>query len=208
MNANWAEENLNTIRNLMEQASVYRRALAPVAIVVGTLGLGAAGLAHAVDLIKPDHFAGYWLGVALVSALAALLLIRWQALRGREDFWSPPTRRVAQAMVPLLTAGLGLGLLEMMSTPDDRDSIRLIALWMILYGGALHAAGFFMKRGLKLMGWGFVIIGSLCLCFHEMRQVPWLNGNHGHLLMGCTFGANNLVYGLYLKLTSEPLVTE
>jgi hypothetical protein len=65
-----------------------------------------------------------------------------------------------------------------------------------------------MKRGLKLMGWGFVIIGSLCLFFHEMRQVPWLNGNHAHLLMGCTFGANNLVYGLYLKLTSEPLVTE
>ena len=208
VNANWAEENLNTIRCLMEQASVYRRAMAPVAIVIGTLGLGAAGLAQAIDLIEPDYFAGYWLGVALVSALAALLLIRWQALRGREDFWSPPTRRVAQAMVPLLTAGLGLGLLEMMSAPDDRDSIRLIALWMILYGGALHAAGFFMKRGLTLVGWIFVIIGSLCLFFHELEQTPWLNGNHAHLLMGWAFGANNLMYGLYLKLTSEPLDAE
>ena len=45
VNANWAEENLNTIRCLMEQASVYRRAMAPVAIVVGLIGLAATVLA-------------------------------------------------------------------------------------------------------------------------------------------------------------------
>jgi hypothetical protein len=33
----------------MEQASVYRRAMAPVAIVVGLIGLAAAGLAQTVD---------------------------------------------------------------------------------------------------------------------------------------------------------------
>ncbi|HJN88848.1 MAG TPA: hypothetical protein QGG93_00850, partial [Verrucomicrobiota bacterium] len=64
MSANWAEENLKTIRTLMEQASVYRRAMAPVAIIVGSLGLAAAGLAQAVDWTGPERFAGYWLGVA------------------------------------------------------------------------------------------------------------------------------------------------
>jgi len=115
---------------------------------------------------------------------------------------------VGQAMIPLLTAGLGLGLLEILNQPDARDSIRLTALWIILYGGALHAAGFFMRRGIRLLGWIFVIIGSLCLCFHELEQTPWLNGKHAHLLMGWAFGANNLMYGLYLKLTSEPLDAE
>ncbi len=192
----------------MEQASVYRRAMAPVAIVVGLIGLAATGLAQTVDWAGPNRFAGYWLGVAFVAAMVALLLIRQQALNSKEDFWSPPTRHVAQAMIPLLTAGLGLGLLEILNQPDARDSIRLTALWIILYGGALHAAGFFMRRGIRLLGWIFVIIGSLCLCFHELEQTPWLNGKHAHLLMGWAFGANNLMYGLYLKLTSEPLDAE
>ena len=192
----------------MEQASVYRRAMAPVAIVVGLIGLAATGLAQTVDWAGPGRFAGYWLGVAFVAAMVAPLLIRQQALSSKEDFWSPPTRHVAQALIPLLTAGLGLGLLEILNQPDARDSIRLTALWIILYGGALHAAGFFMRRGIRLLGWIFVIIGSLCLCFHELEQTPWLNGKHAHLLMGWAFGANNLMYGLYLKLTSEPLDSE
>lgn len=192
----------------MEQASVYRRAMAPVAIVVGLIGLAATGLAQTVDWAGPGRFAGYWLGVAFVAAMVALLLIRQQALNSKEDFWSPPTRHVAQAMIPLLTAGLGLGLLEILNQPDARDSIRLTALWIILYGGALHAAGFFMRRGIRLLGWIFVIIGSLCLCFYELEQTPWLNEKHAHLLMGWAFGANNLMYGLYLKLTSEPLDAE
>jgi len=211
VSANWAEENLKTIRTLMEQASVYRRAMAPVAIIVGSLGLAAAGLAQAVDWTGPERFAGYWLGVAMMSTMAALLLIRRQALKSKEEFWSPPTRRVAQAMAPLLVTGLGLGLLEILRAPGERDSIQLVALWMVLYGGALHAAGFFMRRGLKLMGWIFVVIGSLSLFFHELDKLglmSWISGDHAHLLMGWAFGANNLIYGLYLKLTTEPLDTE
>jgi len=65
VNAYWAEENLNTIRCLMEQASVYRRAMAPVAIVVGLIGLAAAGLAQTVDWAGPGRFAGGWSVVAM-----------------------------------------------------------------------------------------------------------------------------------------------
>ena len=62
MNDKWAEDNLKTIRCLMEQASVYRRAMAPLAIIVGIFGITAAGLAEAVDWVGPDYFAGYWIG--------------------------------------------------------------------------------------------------------------------------------------------------
>lgn len=208
VNANWAEDNLNTIRCLMEQASVYRRAMAPVAFVVGTLGLVAAGLANAIDRTGPSHFAGYWLVVAVVSAIPALLLIRRQALKSRENFWSPPTRRMAQAMIPLLTAGLALGVLETLNPPDARDSIRLAALWLILYGGALHAAGFFMRRGIKLLGWFYVVVGCLCLILRGTELMPFLNENTAHWFMGIGFGGINVAYGFYLKLTVEPLDTE
>ncbi|MBC8325146.1 MAG: hypothetical protein H8E27_05930 [Verrucomicrobia subdivision 3 bacterium] len=204
MSAQWAEENLNTIRTLMERASVYRRALAPIAIAVGVLGIAAAGLAEAMGWTGKNLFAGYWLGVGAVTVLAALLLVRRQALQADEEFWSPPTRRVAQVMAPLLLAGLGLGVLEILNT-NGRDSVRLIALWMVLYGGALHASGFFMRRGLKLAGWIFVVLGSICLCFHTLGEVVWLDEAHAHWVMGWAFGANHLAYGLYLKLTPEPM---
>ena len=208
VNANWAEENLKTIRNLMEHAALYRRALAPVAITVGVLGLAAAAFAQAVDWTEPNRFAAYWMGVAGVSMLSALLLIRRQALKGGEEFWSPPTRRVAQAMAPMLAVGLGLGVLELLRAPMEGDGIRLAAIWMILYGGALHSAGFFMQRGLRLLGWFFVIIGIICLGISEFWGTSWLVDSQAHWVMGWAFGVNNLAYGLYLKLTAEPLETE
>ena len=208
VNANWAEENLKTIRNLMEHAALYRRALAPVAITVGVLGLAAAAFAQAVDWTEHNRFAAYWMGVAGVSMLSALLLIRRQALKGGEEFWSPPTRRVAQAMAPMLAVGLGLGVLELLRAPMEGDGIRLAAIWMILYGGALHSAGFFMQRGLRLLGWFFVIIGIICLGISEFWETSWLVDSQAHWVMGWAFGVNNLAYGLYLKLTAEPLETE
>ena len=97
----------------MEQASVYRRAMAPLAIIIGIFGLIAAGLAEVFGWVGPDYFAGYWIVIAIFSVSAALLLIRIQALKSNEAFWSPPTRRVVNAMIPLLLAGLGLGILEL-----------------------------------------------------------------------------------------------
>jgi hypothetical protein len=204
MSAHWAEENLNTIRTLMERASVYRRALAPVAIAVGVLGIVAAGLAEGIGWTGKNIFAGYCLGVGIVTILTALLLVRRQALQADEEFWSPPTRRVAQVMGPLLLAGLGLGVLEILNT-GGRDSICLIALWMVLYGGALHAAGFFMQRGLKLVGWIFIISGTISLYLHTMGEVKWLEEANANWVMGWAFGANHLAYGLYLKLTAKPV---
>ena len=209
MSANWAEENLNTIRTLMERASVYRRALAPISIVAGILGILAAGLTQMAGWTGKDHFVVYWMSVAAITGAVVLMLMYRQAIKAGETFWSPPTRRVAQAMLPLLVAGFVLGILEIGDlSATNHDSIRLAALWMILYGGALHSAGFFMRRGLKLLGWIYLILGSLCLLFQESGQIPWLNESRAHLLMGWAFGVNNLAYGLYLRLTSEPLETE
>ena len=202
MSAQWAERNLNTIRTLMERASVYRRALAPVAITVGLLGLAAAGLAAGMCWTGEGRFAGYWLAVAVVVLSAVLLLVRRQALRDKEKIMSPPMHRVVQALAPMLLAGLGLGVLEVLAR-EHRDSIRLIALWMVLHGGALHAAGFFMQRGLRWLGLIFVFLGIFCLCLHELGFVPALKEN-AHWLMGWAFGVNHLVYGLYLKLTAKP----
>ena len=65
-----------------------------------------------------------------------------------------------------------------------------------------------MQRGLRLLGWFFVVIGIICLGISEFWETSWLVDSQAHWVMGWAFGVNNLAYGLYLKLTAEPLETE
>ena len=58
MNPNLAEEHLQTIRLLMERSALYRRALAPIMLAAGILGIivAAIGLRFHVEAAKA--FAG------------------------------------------------------------------------------------------------------------------------------------------------------
>ena len=38
-------------------------------------------------------------------------------------------------------------------------------MWLLFYGCALHAAGFFMPRGMKWFGWIYIGLACGALCF-------------------------------------------
>src|SRR4051794_24796639 len=105
MDTNWAAEHLQVIRTLMERSAVYRRALAPIMIYNGVLGSLGAIVGLTVEVDKPRPFIIYWVCVALIALAGSYFLVRRQALKAAEPFWSPPTRRVTQAMLPPLAAG-------------------------------------------------------------------------------------------------------
>src|ERR1035438_8551221 len=106
METKWAVENLQTIRTLMERSALYRRALAPIMMVAGAMGI-VGGLTGWLGQIESDRgFVWLWLGTAMVSLAGALFLVRRQALKDSEPFWSPPTRRVGQALLPAFFIGL------------------------------------------------------------------------------------------------------
>ena len=206
MDSRWAGEQLETIRTLMERAAVYRRALGPTALATGALGCVAATAGVALDIGQPRGFGFYWMAVAVAGLAGAILLMRRQALRDREPFWSPPARRVTQALLPALVAGLVAGLVA--ACPAWREPLQmwwLPAVWMLLYGCALHAAGFFMPRGIRLFGWLFVLTGCVMLLVLNTRSygsgMPALV--QAHWLMGATFGGFHLLYGLYLTATAK-----
>jgi hypothetical protein len=143
--------------------------------------------------------------VALLCLAEALLLIRRQAVKAVEPFWSPPTRRVAQAVAPAFMVGLLTALAFSIINTDERDEIlSLVIIWMVLYGLAMHAAGFFMPRGFRLFGWGFIacaLAGLACLMvFDEMANSPFANPN---IVMGVLFGGGHSAYGLYLFFTEK-----
>jgi len=208
MNPKWAEENLQTIRTLMERSALYRRALAPIMTFVGVMGAlgGLAGWCFHID--NCIGFLWLWVGVAAISLIGSLLLIRRQALKDSEQFWSPPTRRVAQALMPAFFTGLVLAVLALIEYSVHIEEsnyvvIQFLAIvWAWLYGCAIHAAGFFMPRGVRYLGWLFIIAGLVAFigmckgldCFIHLSP---------HLLMAVIFGGLHLAYGIYLYFTEK-----
>jgi hypothetical protein len=207
---NWAAEHLQVIRTLMERSAVYRRALAPVMTLTGALGMTAALVGWLARIDSPRGFTIYWLLVSLAAVAGALVLVRREALKEGEPFWSPPTRRVTQALLPPLTAGLILSVMILLESGSTESAllnemalmVRLPAAWIILYGCALHAAGFFMPRGMKMFGWSFVLggCGLFALGVPEGLRPIYL---YAHSMMGLFFGALHLAYGIYLYFTEQ-----
>jgi hypothetical protein len=201
MDADFAAERLQVIRTLMERSAIYRRALAPIMIFVGVLGLGASVLGSILQIDRAVTFTSYWCAVSLIGLFGAYLLARRQALKDREPFWSPPTRRVTQALLPSLFAGAVLGAIFTFALGTQASfSWALPVTWILLYGCAVHAAGFFMPRGFKLLGWLFIMGGtSLSLSSLAVQiQLPYASS---HLIMGVFFGGLHLAYGVYLMAT-------
>ena len=141
----------------------------------------------------------------------SFFLVRRQALKAGEPFWSPPTRRVTQATLPPLAFGLFIGIASFVSYNSVLTYIALGVpiwlpiIWVALYGCAFHAAGFFMPRGMRVFGWACVIgscaIGTLCLFTGFAKSIPDRILANG--VMGFFFGVLHLAYGVYLYFT-EP----
>ncbi|HXP58898.1 MAG TPA: hypothetical protein VN829_00325 [Dongiaceae bacterium] len=212
MESNWAAEHLQAIRTLMERSALYRRALAPVMTANGVLGALAAAIGLMARVEAPRAFLGYWMAVALAAVASSFLLARRQALKDAEPFWSPPTRRVAQALAPSLFFGFVLGLLLAALEPALRPGAGaalglfwLPLVWIALYGCALHAAGFFMPRGMKIFGWALVLASSLLGAIGAFGFLEeWIRPPlFGHSLMGLVFGLAHLAYGIYLYFTER-----
>lgn len=203
MESNWASEHLQVIRTLMERSALYRRALAPIMIVVGSIGVAAAAIPCWVEIKTSRAFALYWMAVSVVAAAAAFLLVRRQALKEAEPFWSLPTRRVSQALLPGFVVGLVTGVL-MATLPSDTPSIAstLAVVWVLAYGCALNAAGFFVQRGIRLLGWIFIVGG--CVGVAAVFYCPsFPKVEAGHYVMGSFFGLLHLAYGIYLYFTEK-----
>ena len=202
MEPNAAAEHLQVIRTLMERSALYRRTLAPIMLYLGAVGTlaGLGGIVIGIDALAA--FYAWWLSAAVLALAGAFFIARRQALRDGEQFWSPPTLRVTEAVAPPLAAGLAMSLALLMVDAAPPRGLFVLAN-ALFYGCAVHAAGFFMPRGMKLFGWIVILlsaVGSAALALLE----PALAGAHlAHAVMGSVFGVLHLAYGAYLYATER-----
>jgi hypothetical protein len=204
MNADSANETLQVIRTLMERSAIYRRALSPIMLFLGVLGLVASVAGAMARIESAVPFGLYWMAISAIGLTGALLLARRQAIKDREAFWSPATKRVAQAALPSLFVGAVIGLIFTFALGNQVSfSWALPVTWILLYGCALHAAGFFTPRGIRLLGWLF-ILGGCSLTMSSLAVNVRLQYVQSHLIMGVFFGGLQLAYGIYLHFTDPP----
>jgi len=202
MESNWAADHLHTIRTLMERSALYRRALAPVMLSAGIIGIAAAVLSRFIDVRSNRAFALYWMAVGIVALVVVFLLVRRQALREKEPFWSPPTRRVTEALVPPFIAGCAAGAFLIVFDEKIYPVAWIVAgVWAVLYGCALNAAGFFTPRGLGLFGRIVVLLG--CGVAFGWFMAPGDANASAHYAMGIVFGVLHVAYGIYLYFTER-----
>src|SRR5687767_1723466 len=137
MDADSANERLQVIRTLMERSAIYRRALAPIMTYLGVLGLLASFIGAFVAVESALRFGLYWMGVSLAGLFGAYILARRQSLKDREPFWSPPTKRVTQALLPSLLVGAVIGMIFTFTLGKQTSfSWALPVSWILLYGCA------------------------------------------------------------------------
>lgn len=194
----------------MERSAVYRRALAPIMIYNGVVGSVAAAVGWWWRIGPPQAFILYWAAMGVIGMAGSFFLVRRQALKDSEPFWSPPTRRVTQAFLPPLAAGCMITIIAFLREPPAVHrpglgpmgvSLWVPVAWVVLYGCAIHAAGFFMPRGMKLFGWAFIVGGCAVLgadLTGGAHPSAWANA-----VMGFFFGGLHLIYGAYLYFTEQ-----
>lgn len=185
----------------MERSALYRRTLAPVMLWAGSLGCVAAlgGLGLGIEALPA--FAAWWLVTAGIAVAGAFVIARRQAVDEGEPFFSPPALRVMQALAPPLASGL---LLSLWLVVDGGDDARrwFVLVNALFYGCAVHAAGFFMPRGMKLFGWLVIAAACLGVLLRPLAGAA-ATARPDHALMGGLFGLAHLGYGVYLYATDK-----
>jgi hypothetical protein len=174
-------------------------------LCVGSVGCAAALGGSALGIDRLRWFCAWWLGAAVVAIAGAFVIARRQAMQDGEPFWSLPALRVTQALVPPLAAGLLFSLALIAFAPADLRWPFVLANAMF-YGCAVHAAGFFMPRGMTLFAWLIIAFAGVLL-FVRPGLVPGMGARLDHALMGGVFGLAHLAYGVYLYVTDPRKTT-
>ena len=202
MEPNAAAEHLQVIRTLMERAALYRRTLAPIMLYLGAVGTlaGLGGLAMGID--DQAGFSAWWLSAAVLAITGAFVIARRQAVREGEPFWSPPTLRVAEAMAPPLAAGAVLSLALVLLDAAPPRGLFVLAN-TLFYGCAVHAAGFFTPRGMKLFAWVVILVSAAGAGGIAVLEPAIAGPRLAHAVMGGVFGVLHLSYGAYLYVTER-----
>ena len=180
-----AMDHLAFIRQTMARAGAFTAISGKGQIVVGVIGLAAAGVAGR------QANAGAWLAVWLAAAVLAVVVasvgIRMKARALGTPILSGPGRRFALGFAPPVVAGAVLTA----ALYGGGESAMLPGVWLLLFGAAVVAGGALSVPPVPVMGGCFMALGVLAL----MAPAAW-----GTWLLGLGFGLLHIGFGILIAV--------
>lgn len=182
-----AMDNLQFIRETMEQAGSFTAVSGWAMVVVGASAFAAAFFASQMRETQGARvWLGVWLGEALLSfAVAGVAMIR-KARRERAPLLTGTGRKMAVSFAPPMFVGAlltlllyRLGLLEL-----------LPGIWLLLYGTGVVTGGAFSVPSVPVMGICFMLLGTLTLLLCPPE--------YANAAMAMGFGGLHIGFGLYI----------
>ena len=178
-----AMDNLRYIRETMERSQSFTAVSGLGGVLMGVIALVATGFARFVP--SPEAWVALWMGAAAVSLAVALVAMSRKARAAGAALLAGAGRKFTWNLIPPLLVGALLtvaltqaGLVEM-----------LPGVWLLLYGTGVVAGGAFSVRVVPLMGFTFLVFGSVAL---------FLPAGWEDLVMASGFGGLHILYGIVI----------
>lgn len=187
-----AAGQLQTIRMLMERATVYRAISLPAALLGGLLAMPTAWFASMGGNVG---FLTSWLvALAMTGSFNTWQLAR-QAKRENRPFISSGLRLAMRALVPPLLAGGVVGV----QLALHGHLLVCASTWVLCYGLAMLASREFAPRSIVHLGTAFFVAGLLA--FITRDSIPALGAlTPANALMAATFGLLHLAYAAAIAI--------
>jgi len=199
-------EDLVEIRSMMERSSRFLLVSGWAGIFAGIYALIGVYILQAWFGFRPESFVLdpmqqriyelhqpslilVGLVVLLVSAVTAIVFSFTQARKRGERIWTPPTKKLLEALLVPVVIGATLILILLSTT-----LIGFIPPFMLLfYGLGLYQAGTHSLFEVKMLGAVQLLLGILNTLFIDLGLLWWALG----------FGAVHILYGVYIKIRYE-----
>jgi len=178
-----AMDNLRFIRETMEAAGTFTAVSGWGQVVIGATAIAAA---YAAERFRPGKD---WVIVWAVEAFLALLISVWfmynKARSARMPLLTGTARKLLFSFTPVFVVGTVVTFAFM-----QRGQYQMLpAIWMLLYGSGVVAAGAFSVRIIPVMGAAFILVGAAALFAPPVWSAP---------LMILSFGVLHMAFGVII----------
>ena len=173
-------EQLRFIRQTMESAGSFTAVPGWGQIYIGLTALAAAWIA--AKQTEPSAWIQIWLAEAVIALAIDVWTILEKAKRANQSLDSGPARKVALSLAPPMFAG---GVLTWVLFQSGMTT-AIPAMWLMLYGTGVMAAGAFSVSVVPVMGLCIFALGALAV----ITPPSWHNFE-----MAIGFGALHIIFG-------------
>ena len=175
--------DLRFIRETLATATAFTALSGLGFVAIGIGALLAFGIAGRMD--DPVSRLAVWVADAALSVGIGAVISAWKARRLGQSLLSGPMRKFLMGLAPAILAGAVLTGAALQWGAID----RLPAVWLLLYGCGLIAAGAFSVAAVPIMGGGFLLLGATA----AFAPAAW-----GQALLASGFAGLHVVFGLLI----------